>query len=79
MLRRFSTNFAVFSIFLDWVLITLSLYLSIFLRNLANRLTFVNPLPALSQIPIELYLIFPFLWVVTLLSLTSTTGARISV
>lgn len=76
MLRRFSTNFAVFSIFLDWVLITLSLYLSIFLRNLANRLPFVNPLPALSFIPLELYLIFPFLWVVTLLVFNIYDGRK---
>lgn len=76
MLRRFSTNFAVFSIFLDWVLITLALHLSIFLRNLANRLPFVNPLPVLSRIPIELYIIFPFLWIVTLLVFNIYDGRK---
>ncbi len=76
MLRRFSTNFAVFSIFLDWVLITLALHLSIFLRNLANRLPFVNPLTELSRIPIELYIIFPFLWIVTLLVFNIYDGRK---
>jgi exopolysaccharide biosynthesis polyprenyl glycosylphosphotransferase len=76
MLRRFSTNFAVFSIFLDGLLIILSLYLSIFLRDFANRFSFVRPLPDLAYIPIELYLIFPFVWLVTLLVFNIYDGRK---
>lgn len=76
MLRRFSTNFAVFSIFLDGLLIILSLYLSIFLRDFANRFSFVRPIPDLAYIPIELYLIFPFVWLVTLLVFNIYDGRK---
>lgn len=76
MLRRFSTNFAVFSIFLDGLLIILSLYLSIFLREFANRFSFTQPLPDLSRIPIELYLIFPVVWLLTLLVFNIYDGRK---
>lgn len=76
MLRRFSTNFAVFSIFLDGILITLALHLSIYLRQAVNHLPFVNPLPELSRVPIELYLIFPLLWIVTFLVFSIYDGRK---
>ena len=76
MLRRFSTNFAIFSILLDGFLITLALYLSVYLRAFANRFSFVRPLSDLSRVPFELYLIFPLVWLVTLLVFNIYDGRK---
>ena len=76
MLRRFSTNFAIFSILLDGFLITLALYLSVYLRAFANRFSFVRPLPELSRVPFELYLIFPIVWLVTFLVFNIYDGRK---
>ena len=78
MFRRFSTNFAVFSIFLDGLLIALSLYLSIILREWSNALPYCarpaeagNSAGAVSSLPagvgVRIY------W-----CSTSMTGARTS-
>lgn len=75
MFRRFSTNVAVFSIFLDGLLIALSLYLSIFLRLWANRLPYVQELTRQS-IPWMLYIFFPLLWVVVLLVFNIYDGRK---
>lgn len=76
MLRRFSTNFAIFSILLDGFLITLALHISVYLRDFANRFPFVRPLPELSRVPFELYLIFPIVWLVTLLVFNIYDGRK---
>jgi exopolysaccharide biosynthesis polyprenyl glycosylphosphotransferase len=76
MLRRFSTNFAIFSILFDGCLITLALHLSIYLRQFANRFSFIRPLPQLSRIPLELYFIFPLVWLITLLVLNIYDGRK---
>jgi exopolysaccharide biosynthesis polyprenyl glycosylphosphotransferase len=75
MLRRFSTNIAVFSIFLDGLLVALSLHLSIILREWANSLPYVLPLPR-QEIPLVLYIFFPLLWVVVLLVFNIYDGRK---
>jgi exopolysaccharide biosynthesis polyprenyl glycosylphosphotransferase len=75
MLRRFSTNIAVFSIFLDGLLIALSLHLSIILRELANPLPFVQDLPR-EEIPLVLYVFFPLVWVLMLLVFNIYDGRK---
>lgn len=75
MFRRFSTNVAVFSIFLDGILVALSLYLSILLREWTNRLPYVYDLPRQS-IPWVLYIVFPMLWVLVLLVFNIYDGRK---
>jgi exopolysaccharide biosynthesis polyprenyl glycosylphosphotransferase len=75
MLRRFSTNVAVFSIFLDGLLVALSLHLSIVLREWANPLPYVRDLPR-QEIPLVLYVFFPLLWVVVLLVFNIYDGRK---
>ena len=75
MLRRFSTNVAVFSIFLDGLLVAFSLHLSIILRAWANRLPYVQELPR-QEIPLVLYVFFPLLWVVVLLVFNIYDGRK---
>lgn len=75
MFRRFSTNVAVFSIFLDGLLVALSLHLSIILREWANPLPYVQDLPR-QEIPLVLYIFFPLLWMLVLLVFNIYDGRK---
>jgi exopolysaccharide biosynthesis polyprenyl glycosylphosphotransferase len=75
MLRRFSTDFAVFSMFLDMVLILLSLGFANYIRPYLNPLPFVAEIGEPHPVPLALYLIFPPLWVL-ILQLMSVYDAR---
>ena len=63
MLRRFSINFAIFSIIMDAFLTVIGLGLAKFVRPLLDRLPFVNPIGEQINLPTSLYIIFPLLWV----------------
>ena len=62
MLRRFSINFALFSMVLDGLSVVLSLWLATFMLSGLNRLGLIKSAPAALIIPPGLYLIFPILW-----------------
>ena len=66
MLRRFSVNFAIFSMVLDTLLTLLALMLAVFLRPLFTTLPFVIPL-ATYGIPLALYFLVPLIWVLSFL------------
>lgn len=63
MFRRFSANFAVFSIFFDMLLVALALHVAVVLRVPLNRLPFLQFIPEPVTLPLELYIAFPLLWV----------------
>ncbi len=63
MFRRFSTNFALFSILLDAILIVFALRISSMLRPLFSAFDFVKPIYSPTPIPIELYGLFPLVWI----------------
>lgn len=63
MLRRFSVNFALFSMVLDALLIGSMLYLSSTLRPVLNALSWIAPMPAAVPVPRTLYVLFPLCWV----------------
>jgi FlaA1/EpsC-like NDP-sugar epimerase len=67
MFRRFSIDFAIFAMFLDAVLIALSLAVATFIRPALSSLPFVDQIPPLLKTPFILYPIFPLLWVIVLL------------
>ena len=75
MLRRFSTDFAVFSMFLDMVIILISLAFANFIRPYLNPLPFVVEIGEPYSVPIALYMIFPVVWVL-ILQITSVYDAR---
>jgi exopolysaccharide biosynthesis polyprenyl glycosylphosphotransferase len=75
MLRRFSVDFAVFSMFLDMVLALLSLSFANFLRPYLSPLPFVAELGEPISVPLPLYLVFPILWVL-ILQFVSVYDAR---
>ena len=67
MLRRFSLDFALFSMFLDGIIIAGILAGATFIRPFLSTLPFVADIPRPFQIPLPLYLLFPLLWIFILL------------
>jgi exopolysaccharide biosynthesis polyprenyl glycosylphosphotransferase len=63
MFRRFSIDFALFSIFLDACLVASSLVLASYLRPALNVLPFAKDLFGVQSIPFLLYPFFPILWI----------------
>ena len=59
MLRRFSTNFAVFSIIIDILVVIASMLLSTVLRELMNDFSFIQLIPGRITLPLQLYSLFP--------------------
>lgn len=76
MLRRFSVNFAVFSMFLDGAGVALSLLLSASIRPFMNVLSFVKDVNTSIGIPAPLYVLFPLIWVVIFSSLSIYDGRK---
>lgn len=63
MLRRFSINFAIFSMIIDAILTVIGLWLAVLVRPLLNKIPFVTPIPEPVNFPSSLYIIFPLLLV----------------
>jgi exopolysaccharide biosynthesis polyprenyl glycosylphosphotransferase len=63
MLRRFSVNFALTSMCLDWVSVACGLWLAGWLRPRFNELPGIEPLSPSVVTPEALYYIFPVLWI----------------
>jgi exopolysaccharide biosynthesis polyprenyl glycosylphosphotransferase len=62
MLRRFSINFALFSMAADILSIVCALSAAVWLRPALNALKFVKPLPNTVQFPLSLFIFFPLIW-----------------
>jgi exopolysaccharide biosynthesis polyprenyl glycosylphosphotransferase len=67
MLRRFSTNFAIFSIGVDLLVIGLSLWGINQLRPYLNTLSFANPISNTPPLPTSLVVVFPLIWVLSMM------------
>lgn len=76
MLRRFSTNFAVFSILFDLMVIALSLWGVNELRPLLNSFPIVKSIDSPPPIPLQMLLIFPGMWVVIMLVFSVYDGRK---
>jgi exopolysaccharide biosynthesis polyprenyl glycosylphosphotransferase len=76
MLRRFSTNFAIFSIAFDLVVVAFSLWGVNQLRPILNALPFTKPISAPPPIPIQMYLFFPLVWVLIMLAFSVYDGRK---
>ena len=63
MLRRFSSNFAVFSVFLDLLLVPLILRLVIYIRPLLSSLPFIATIQEVTNLSVIIYIVFPIIWV----------------
>jgi exopolysaccharide biosynthesis polyprenyl glycosylphosphotransferase len=76
MLRRFSVNFALFSMILDAVCVAFSLWFSATMRPLLNALDFIEMTPAPVIVPLALYLFFPAAWMLIYLALSIYDGKK---
>src|SRR5688500_13309428 len=75
MLRRFSVNFAVFSMLLDGVSVVFCLWLAAFLRPSIKFLSFVKNIES-AVVPLQLYVLFPLIWVIVFSSLSIYDGRK---
>jgi exopolysaccharide biosynthesis polyprenyl glycosylphosphotransferase len=63
MIRRFSVNFAIFSMALVSLLIAGALYLADGIRPFLNRYDFINYLPPDRHVPIVIFPLFVMIWI----------------
>src|SRR4030067_641030 len=75
MLRRFSVNFAIFSMLLDGVSTLFCLWFAATIRPLMNILAFVKTVES-SVVPLQLYVLFPLIFVVIFSSLSIYDGRK---
>ena len=75
MLRRFSVNFALLSMFLDAFSTAFGLFIAGTLRPLLNSVSIIKDVNEPSLVPAALYLLFPVVWVV-IFSLLSIYDGR---
>lgn len=76
MLRRFSIDFAIFSAFMDALIVGFSLWLAALVRPNLNDWSFIQYLPGPVRLPWVLYGIFPFVYLVILAALSIYDGRR---
>jgi exopolysaccharide biosynthesis polyprenyl glycosylphosphotransferase len=76
MFRRFSVNFALFSMGLDAAIVAFALIAASNIRPWLSRLPFTADIPAPMQLPRVLYVVFPITWVAILLLLSAYDGRR---
>lgn len=76
MFRRFSVNFAVFSMILDSAIIIGSLALAVFLRPVLNDVGFIKSVGEEFSLPWELYPIFTAIWIGVFLGVSVYDGRK---
>lgn len=76
MLRRFSVNFAIFSMLLDALSVAFCLLFAAFIRPYLNSLSFIKNVESISVIPYQLFILFPLIWVVIFSSLSIYDGRK---
>jgi exopolysaccharide biosynthesis polyprenyl glycosylphosphotransferase len=76
MLRRFSINFALFSMFLDVACVAFALWFSATVRPLLNSLAFIESTPGPVLVPFALYFLFPAIWLLIYLTLSIYDGKK---
>jgi len=76
MLRRFSVNFALFSMTLDGLTVILSLWMAALLRPALNKFASIEPIPSQVVIPVALYVFFPLIWVIIYSALSIYDGRK---
>jgi exopolysaccharide biosynthesis polyprenyl glycosylphosphotransferase len=67
MLRRFSTNFAIFSICVDLIVVAFSLWAINQLRPFLSSFSFVKPIIGAPSLPGQVYVVFPIVWVLIMM------------
>jgi len=76
MLRRFSTNFAVFTIVVDFIVIAFSLWGINQLRPILSGFSFAKPISGTPSLPVPMYVVFPLVWVLIMMFSSVYDGRR---
>ena len=76
MLRRFSVNFALFSMILDAMTVMFCLWFSATIRPSLSMLSFLKNIDSPVPPPYPLYLLFPLIWIVVFSSLSIYDGRK---
>ncbi|MCC6300732.1 MAG: sugar transferase [Anaerolineales bacterium] len=76
MLRRFSVNFAIFSMLLDGVSVLFCLWLSASVRPAMNVFEFIKDVNSDLVVSAPLYILFPVIWVAIFASLSIYDGRK---
>ncbi|MDP1715936.1 MAG: sugar transferase [Anaerolineales bacterium] len=76
MLRRFSVNFALFSMALDGLSVIFSLWMAALFRPSLNKIAWIEPIPSQVIIPVALYVLFPLIWVIIYSALSIYDGRK---
>src|SRR5258705_5268038 len=76
MLRRFSVNFALFSMLLDGLSTAFCLWFSATIRPLFNAFSFIKPVDQSVNVPLPLYILFPVIWVIIFSALSIYDGRK---
>ncbi|HAV76442.1 MAG TPA: sugar transferase [Anaerolineae bacterium] len=76
MFRRFTVNFALFSIALDGLLVAASLWGAAALRPALNQFAWIEPIPLPVVLPSVLYILFPMIWVIIFSTLSIYDGRK---
>ncbi len=63
MLRRFSINFAIFSMIMDAIWVVIGLKVSVLVRPFLNAVPFFKAIPEPVDLPAGIYIFFPLIWV----------------
>ena len=76
MLRRFSINFAIFSMLLDAIGVIIGLWVASIVRPGLSGISIIKTITAVQAIPLALYIVFPVLWVGILSSFAIYDGRK---
>lgn len=77
MIRRFSVNFAIFSIFVDVFAVFAMLWLNVLIRPFIDEFLPVKPVPLGEfNLPFVLYLVFPLVWISIMASFSVYDGSK---
>jgi exopolysaccharide biosynthesis polyprenyl glycosylphosphotransferase len=76
MLRRFSVNFALFSMTLDGLSVLFSLWMATLFRPALSKIDWIEPIPSQVVIPAALYVLFPLIWVIIYSALSIYDGRK---
>jgi exopolysaccharide biosynthesis polyprenyl glycosylphosphotransferase len=63
MLRRFSINYAIFSMIMDAAWVAIGLKVAVLLRPFLDAITIFKTIPETVDLPAGIYIIFPLIWV----------------
>ncbi len=76
MLRRFSINFALFSMVLDSFSVALGLWFAAYIRPVFSHLPFSSDISDKASVPQVLYFLFPTIWMIIYLTVSIYDGKK---